>query len=839
LTAESSNRSGSEIKGEIERKIRFARASLFWEKVWRACWPAAGFLGLFLAGALFDVWSAMSSPAHLAVLASTVLAAAASFWISFWPPRLPTKAEAERYLEKRNTLTHRPISQLLDDPSSVERTIETQALWRAQVAWATRQIGSIRRPWPRPRLLEKDPYALRSALALLLIVSFVDARGQIGSRLERALWPQNANAANKNLLIDAWVTPPEYTKAPPIFIADSLQPGSIQDSDDVIATPIGSVLFVKINGMSSAPPLHANVTLPNEQTDPPQFRDLSNNAFEARIPIETDGKVRIGDMFHAGASWTFATIPDTPPEVEFLSAEKEEDGWSLLVNYILADDYGLTNAGLTLIGADEREYSEYLELAETLEIVIDASTNPGERTPASISKDLTAHPWAGRQVRASLWAQDSRGQSAEVDTPVFTIPERLFIDPLAKAIIEQRKDLIQDSANYKRVAEVLDALAIAPELFSKDAATYLTLRSVFWRLQRMKDLADTAAVVDILWDLALHIEDDDESISERDLLALQEELQRALAEGASDEEIERLINELRAAMDRYLKALAKQARENPDAAMNQPFMDRNALQLEKRDLDDLLDAIKQLSENGAKDTASELLSQLKDVLQNLQVAGLPGQATEEQKARQNALQQLGDMIGRQRGLMDETFNEHRNKPFSFGDGGQPSESDGEQTGASNGLQERQNDLRQSLGEIMNGLGGSGMGAPSALGRADEAMNEANRALNEQRFGDAVESQKQAIDQLRDGAQNLAQELMDSLQSGGIGANEGRERGRNRDPLGRPSATSGPDFGESVRVPSERARQRAREILHELRRRAAERDRPVLELEYLDRLLKRF
>lgn len=60
-----------------------------------------------------------------------------------------------------------------------------------------------------------------------------------------------------------------------------------------------------------------------------------------------------------------------------------------------------------------------------------------------------------------------------------------------------------------------------------------------------------------------------------------------------------------------------------------------------------------------------------------------------------------------------------------------------------------------------------------------------------------------------------------------------------DPLGRPQQTEGPDLGTSVKVPDEIDVQRAREILEELRRRLGEPSRPALELDYIERLLRRF
>jgi hypothetical protein len=60
-----------------------------------------------------------------------------------------------------------------------------------------------------------------------------------------------------------------------------------------------------------------------------------------------------------------------------------------------------------------------------------------------------------------------------------------------------------------------------------------------------------------------------------------------------------------------------------------------------------------------------------------------------------------------------------------------------------------------------------------------------------------------------------------------------------DPLGRNQGARGSVFGDNVKVPDQMTIERAREILKELRKRAAERGRPKEELDYIDRLLKEF
>jgi len=129
-----------------------------------------------------------------------------------------------------------------------------------------------------------------------------------------------------------------------------------------------------------------------------------------------------------------------------------------------------------------------------------------------------------------------------------------------------------------------------------------------------------------------------------------------------------------------------------------------------------------------------------------------------------------------------------------------------------------------------------MQAPGQLDGAQRSMEEAARALRDGDLGRATEEQARALEQLRQGTQQMAEQMMRQMPT-----QFGRARSSDAplDPLGRPQRTEGPDLGTSVKLPDEIDAQRAREILNELRRRLGERYRPELELEYLERLLRRF
>jgi uncharacterized protein (TIGR02302 family) len=154
------------------------------------------------------------------------------------------------------------------------------------------------------------------------------------------------------------------------------------------------------------------------------------------------------------------------------------------------------------------------------------------------------------------------------------------------------------------------------------------------------------------------------------------------------------------------------------------------------------------------------------------------------------------------------------------------------------LQEGQGQLRGQLGEMMQGLEGMGIQPGEGFGEAGEAMGEAGDALGQGQGERAVGEQGRALEALRRGAQDMMQQMQQAMQGDDGGGQEGgRQQALDRDPLGRPRATTGPDFGDTVRVPDEIDVQRARRILEEIRRRLGNALSPEIEKDYLERLLE--
>jgi hypothetical protein len=169
-------------------------------------------------------------------------------------------------------------------------------------------------------------------------------------------------------------------------------------------------------------------------------------------------------------------------------------------------------------------------------------------------------------------------------------------------------------------------------------------------------------------------------------------------------------------------------------------------------------------------------------------------------------------------------------------------------------------LRRALGEVMQQFGDLTGEVPPQLGRADQAMREAQDQLAD--GGDARDAQQRAIRELVEGARQMAQqmqrqfgqqegegegegedsgEMMGEGQGEGDGQDQAQSQGEGRDPLGRRTreAPGAQDNGSDTRVPDEAELLRTRRLQEELRKRGAERERPQDELDYIDRLLRRF
>mgnify|MGYP001031519680 CR=1 FL=1 len=824
----------------LEQAVKRATWALAWERGWPHAARILCVIGLFLAASWAGLWLALPFVARIvglglfAVLGLAALVPLVRF-------RWPRRDEALRRLDYGSGIRHRPVTALADTVSSQDPV--ALALWQAQRQRTLASLKRIRAGLPSPRMALHDPWALRALVVLLMLATYIAAGGDRTARLAAAFdW--NGMLAPANVRVDAWVTPPLYTGKPPIILSAANKDAASADGAPM-SVPAGSTLIVRSSGGS------LDVAVAGGITEAPPAADAPQGTSERHFTITGDSTAQVRAP-SGQPRWAFTAVPDRPPTIALAKDPERQARGSLQLTYQIDDDYGVTEAHAHFaVRADNPPAGGEATVARPL---FDppqlALALPNARTRKGVGqtvKDFSEDPYAGAEMTMTLTARDEAGNEGHSEAYAMRLPERVFTKPLARALIEQRRNLALDANQAPLVDVALKALLIAPEAFTPEAGQYLGLRSVARQAERARTDDALREVVASLWALAVSIEDSDITDVDKALRAAQDALKQALERGASDEEIKKLTENLRAALDKFLQQLAERLRNNPQQ-LARP-LDPNARTMRQQDLDSMIERMERLSRSGDKDAAKQLLDQLAQMLENLQMAR-PGQGGDGDM--QQSLNELGDMIRKQQQLRDKTFKEGQDSRRDRQRGQQGNRD------AMNGLQQDQQALRERLRKLQEQLAQQGMqpgqqgkqgqgqqgergDGEGGLGSADSAMGDADGQLGDGNADGAVDSQGRALDALRKGAQDLAQ----AMQQGGEGQENGpgdrvgrQQSGGNRtDPLGRP--LRGRELGDdlSVKIPGEIDVQRVRRILEELRRRLADPSRPQIELDYIERLLK--
>ena len=825
----------------LVRALRRARGSLLWERLWPALAAVATVAGLFLAFSWAGLWLVLPPLARAIGLFLFLIAIAASA-LPLFILRLPTVYDGLRRLDRSTGETHRPATAVADRIAANSQDPVAQALWQAHVERALLSARKFKAGWPAPRLSLRDPMAFRALVVILVVASFFAAGGERVKRVAAAFdW--HGVVAPANFRIDAWVTPPVYTGRPPVMLA-GLRPGENAQVTPSVAVPAGSQLVIRATGK-----VRFDVVRQGGIEDAPAEAraPLPAGTEERRLLIKGNGSAAVHGVLGNDLVWNFTAIPDRAPNIELIKDPERQARGALRLDYRMDDDYGVVEARATFSlkdGQSSEKSPHSLFTAPDYALALpQARTRSGT---AQTTHDLTEHPWAGAEVIVTLTARDEAGNEGRSEPRELTLPQRIFVKPLARSLIEQRRILALDAETKPLVLTALDALTIAPDRFTPESSVYLGLRSIFYDLENAKSDDALREVVARLWDMAVQLEDGNVSQAEQALRQAQEALRQALERGASDEEIKKLMEQLRAAMDKFLQALVEEMRKNPQQ-LSRP-LDRNTRTLSQQDLKSMLDRLENLARSGNKDAARRLLEELQSMLENLQMAR-PGASGGEDgdDDMMSALDELGDMIRKQQQLRDKTFRQGQDMRRDR-QRGQQGQGGDRQMGD---LRQDQQGLRDRLNKLLDQLRQHGLGQPGQqgegnemgqLGDAGEAMGQAEGQLGEGDADSAVDSQGRALDAMRKGAQGLAQSMQQQGMGPGPNGRPGRGQARaqqDTDPLGRPMR--GRDYGDdlTVKVPGEIDAQRARRILEELRRRFGESFRPQLELDYIERLLKDF
>ena len=866
----------AQLRRRIAGKRTLALTSMFLERALIVSLPLLAVVAIYLVLSWMGLLRQLPDMAKIAVGVAFALAFLASL-IPLRRFRMPGRAEAERRLEELSRLPHQAISVQGEVP--VSRDPYSIALWHSHQERMAKKIDVIEAGFPAADIARHDPWALRAAVILALIVAWSFSFSNYGGRTGDLFTFAKPVVPQSDIRIDAWVTPPTYTGVAPLYLSGNIE----KNKASSLKVPVNSELTVRISGKDAtdavrfAPVDGDAVDLkpqaPEKKESATQVAATEDAATQSRtfkLKLTKDGTVSAGSKEYA-----FTLIPDKAPEISFVREPGRALNGALELAFQVKDDYGVTEARAEILPAEAD--AKATPLFDPPKFPLDLPGSDRKNAKATASRDLTEHPLSGKKVRLTLVAKDAGGREGRSETKEIVLPARFFGERLAGSVAEQRQTFALDTAASRRALELNEASTFRADETIPNLSHFLLVQSARNRLifaRGKEELTDTAKY---FWDIARFIEDGNLSTAEKRLRDAQDKLSEALKNKASDQEIAKLMQELREAMKQYLAELSKRMQNQDMTRMSQQAQ----RMMRSQDFENMLNQLENLSRSGNREEAQRLLNEMQRMLNNLQTARPRQQPGQENNPVREQLDKLGKLMQDQQKLMDETHRMEqalrdrmqRGEPEepdeqspgdeqSQQDQQQPqdqqSQQDRQQPGdqqqqdmtaeqlreALKQLRSRQEQLQKDLKALEKGVADLGMKAPKGFKDAGKEMGESSEALGKSQGQRSADAQGRALQALRDGAGDMMQQLQQMMSQ--QGNQDGQGMGmplpgsamnqQGRDPLGRKSGQLGSEWDDSVKVPDQIDVQRAREILEEIRKRLGDGPASLIEREYLERLL---
>ncbi len=160
-----------EVGPRVGGRVALARLALLWEALWPALWPAAAVASSFVVLVLLDALPQVAGWLHALILAGFALAFLWLLWGGLRAIRLPPRQSAVRRIERASDLSHRPLQVLADELAAGADDRGSEELWRLHRRRMAEHAKRLKVGVPAPGLARRDPFGLRGALVLLLVVA--------------------------------------------------------------------------------------------------------------------------------------------------------------------------------------------------------------------------------------------------------------------------------------------------------------------------------------------------------------------------------------------------------------------------------------------------------------------------------------------------------------------------------------------------------------------------------------------------------------------------------------------------------------------------------------------
>ncbi len=713
------------------------------------------------------------------------------------------------WIESKNFKRTTPLTALEDSPANIYYNEQIWYLHKSSVRANLKNINFI---LPNISFAKYDPLHLRYLLFLFLFLSIFWANKNNKIHENIFGWTNFSTYINQDNYfgLKVWYKPPEYTK-----LEEKLIP--IVKKNEIIRVkeiiPIKSELKVFINSNKK------NFSI-MEGDKALEVKKNENNNYELSLLLDEDKNIIINHASKEHTVFDLSVIKDERPKIEVISTPDIVNESSLSFISKTTDDYGIKKIILNIVRPPSFKHFEEEHLSFNL-YLNEAMKQNTKLVESYFYKYLADIIWAGSDTHIEIIASDFINQSIKFSNRI-KIPKKNFNNKTAAEILKIREKLAKNKIARNEGKEVFTQLFNSNQYLLND--NYI--RIIYKETLNLFNSTDTIKfslknkLFKNLFILAEAIDEGDFYQAKKNLEQVEQSLFDSVKQN-NTEKVSTNVNKLKEKIESLLDL------EN-DKSSNNKFNNLNSQNI-KDEIEELAQQIEDLLKTGTKEGVDEKIQKLKQLSENIKNPSNNKELEDKQKQKQDFINKLSELLNEQEKVMEETFN----RAAERGKFEQSSEGSGGKS-----PKEKQEDLRNTLGNVIREIGASENEIPQDLGRADRAMRQASRDLENGRPDEASNAQGRAVEMIQRSINKINSQ--DYMSNSPKFADKGKENDNNKEKEylanNQNIEYQGTSAGGTIELPSKKRIKNATKIADELYSRYNEEDRSLKDKQHIKNLL---
>ena len=713
------------------------------------------------------------------------------------------------WLEKKNFKSINPLNALYDRPINKKYN---KAIWILHKKSTLKNLKNIKFYIPIINFNSSDPLKTRFLILGFFFLSIFWAvqNEKMNKNLIGFFNFKNYVINNDIFFVQAWVKPPTYTNLGLINLELS-DKNSNKVKKEII--PINSELNIIIKSNNKKFSI-----LSNDKDIPILIKEKNN--YQTNYYIKKNQNIIIKKKNDLYKRWSFNVIPDYPPIIEFLSKPILVNQTAITFVAKASDDYGIKLLHARISRPSEYEHFKEKYLSYNLKVESELSST-NKSIESYFYERLSHIIWAGSKSILTIIASDETGQIVRKSKNI-VIPKKEFTDTLSNQIINIRTNIARKKVTLKEAKEKLIILWNENQHLQQDFYAKKLFLDVLDNINPEKvEFSISNKLYIKLYELAEIIEETKNYLAKKNIEQIEQNLFDSIKQKQSDK-ISTNVKNLKDSLESLLKL-------NEENDKSKTEFNKKANNSLREEINKLTKQIEDLLKTGSKKKANEKLRQLKQLTETIKNPNRNKDAMQKAQRREEYINKLSELLNEQEKVMEETFNRAANKgkfeQSSEGSGGKSSK-------------EKQEELRNTLGNLMRDIGASESEIPQELGKADRAMRQASRDLEGGRPDNASNAQGRALEMIQRSINKISSEQLSKKGKLAKAGNENKEETNQKDYLAEKENMEyqGTSTGGKLDIPKKRKLQTAKKIADELYNRYNQENRSLKDKLYIKNLL---